>query len=150
VALALTRQKLAFIDRSALGSDVQEAARGAYVIAPGDAVAILSSGSEVALALKAREQLAAQGISARVVSMPSHEVFARQPQAYRDAVLPPNVKRVAVEAGHPMSWYRWVGTDGAVIGLERFGASAPYEEIYKGLGITADAVVEATLAVLKR
>ncbi|MEW5914766.1 MAG: transketolase [Gemmatimonadota bacterium] len=155
VALALTRQKLAFIDRTALGSDAKDAARGGYVIAECScakpAVVLLASGSEVALALLAQKRLHDEGdICARVVSMPSHEVFARQPQEYRDAVLPPNVKRVAIEAAHPMSWYRWVGTDGAVIGLERFGASAPYEAIYKGLGITADAVVAAARAVLKR
>ncbi len=153
VALALTRQKLAFIDRATLGSKQEDAARGGYVLAGGDAqpdIALLSSGSEVAIALKAREQLAAQGIQARVVSMPCHEIFARQPEDYRNAVLPPNVKRVAVEAAHPMSWYRWVGIDGAVVGLERFGASAPYEAIYKGLGITAEAVVQAVRRVLAR
>lgn len=154
VALALTRQKLAFIDRAALGSNVADAARGGYVLAGGDGetdVAILSSGSEVALALKARDRLRdEQGIHARVVSMPCHEIFARQPADYRDAVLPPNVKRVAVEAAHPMSWYRWVGLDGAVIGLERFGASAPYEKIYEGLGITAEAVVDAVRRVVNR
>ncbi|MGQ0642720.1 MAG: transketolase [Gemmatimonadaceae bacterium] len=149
VALALTRQKLAFIDRASLGSTPEDAAKGGYVLADGDDAAILSSGSEVAIALKAREQLAsAHGIKARVVSMPCHEIFARQTQEYRDSVLPPNVKRVAIEAAHPMSWYRWVGTDGAVIGLERFGASAPYEAIYKGLGITAKAVVDAVRRVL--
>jgi transketolase len=151
VALALTRQKLAFIDRAALGSKAEDAAKGAYVLAGASEaadVALLSSGSEVAIALKAREQLAGHGIKARVVSMPSHEVFARQSQEYRDAVLPPNVKRVAVEAAHPLSWYRWVGLDGAVIGLERFGASAPYEAVYRGLGITADAVVDAARALV--
>jgi transketolase len=154
VALALTRQKVPFIDRAALGSKPDDAAKGGYVLAAGGDspdVVILSSGSEVALALKAREQLlTTHEIRARVVSMPSHEIFARQSQAYRDLVLPPNVKRVAIEAAHPMSWYRWVGSDGAVIGLERFGASAPHEAIYKGLGITADAVVESVRAVLGR
>lgn len=154
VALALTRQKLAFIDRAALGSDVADAARGGYILAGGDGeadVVILSTGSEVALALEARERLRDEhGIRARVVSMPCHEIFARQPETYRNGVLPPNVKRVAIEAAHPMSWYRWVGTDGAVIGLERFGASAPYEKIYEGLGITADAVVAAARHLLNR
>jgi len=152
VALALTRQKLAFIDRAALGSKQEDAARGGYVIAGADAndVAILSSGSEVAIALKARDQLAAEGIQARVVSMPCHEIFAHKPIEYRNSVLPPNVKRVAVEAAHPMSWYRWVGIDGAVVGLDRFGASAKYEDIYKHLGITAEAVVQAVKRVLGR
>lgn len=155
VALALTRQKLAFIDRAALGSDVRDATRGGYVLAECKCakpdVVILSSGSEVALALSAQHRLHEDAdICARVVSMPCHEIFARQPETYRNAVLPPNVKRVAIEAAHPMSWYRWVGTDGAVIGLERFGASAPYEKIYEGLGITADAVVAAARALLNR
>ena len=152
VALALTRQKLAFIDRAALGSKQQDAALGGYVIAGAAAndIAILASGSEVAIALKAREQLASEGIQARVVSMPCHEIFAETPIEYRNSVLPPNVKRVAIEAAHPMSWYRWVGIDGAVVGLERFGASAPYEAIYKGLGITAEAVVQAVKRVLGR
>ncbi len=150
VALALTRQKLSFIDRVALGSKPEDASKGGYVLAAGDDIAILSSGSEVAIALTAREQLSAAGIRARVVSMPCHEVFAQQSPEYRDAVLPPNVKRVAVEAAHPMSWYRWVGLDGAVVGLERFGASAKYEAIYKGLGITAEAVAEAARRVLGR
>jgi transketolase len=146
VALALTRQKVAFIDRASLGSNLSDAARGGYVLAGGSAtpdIVLLSSGSEVAIALKAREQLGAQGITARVVSMPSHEIFAAQPADYRDSVLPPGVKRVAVEAAHPMSWYRWVG-------LERFGASAPYEAIYQGLGITPAAVADAARRVLGR
>lgn len=153
VALALTRQKLPFIDRSALGSKPEDAARGGYVIAGADVepdILLLSSGSEVAIALEARERLAADGISARVVSMPCHEIFARHPVEYQNSVLPPGVKRVAVEAAHPMSWYRWVGLDGAIVGIERFGASAPYEAIYKGLGITADAVVDAVRRILAR
>ncbi len=154
VALALTRQKLAFIDRAALGSDVADAARGGYVLAGGDGesdVAILASGSEITLALAARARLRDEhGIRARVVSMPCHEIFARQPEEYRNGVLPPHVKRVAIEAAHPMSWYRWVGLDGAIVGLERFGASAPYVAIYNGLGITAEAVVHAVRGVLGR
>ncbi|MGH7694315.1 MAG: transketolase-like TK C-terminal-containing protein, partial [Gemmatimonadaceae bacterium] len=107
--------------------------------------------SEVAIALGAQQRLHDESdICARVVSMPSHEIFARMPIEYRDSVLPPNVKRVAIEAAHPMSWYRWVGVDGAVVGLERFGASAKYEDIYKHLGITAEAVVQAVKRVLGR
>jgi transketolase len=75
--------------------------------------------------------------------MPSQEIFASQDQAYRDSVLPKGIKRVAIEAAHPMSWYRWVGDDGVIIGIERFGASAPAPVIYEHLGITADRVVEA-------
>lgn len=146
VALVLTRQKLGFIDRSKYGG-ARGVAFGAYVLAdvPGGApqVVLISSGSEVALILEAQEKLAAQGIRARVVSMPSHELFASQTNEYRDSVLPPAVKRVAVEAAHPMSWYRWVGLDGAVIGLERFGASAPYKELYEHLGISVSKIVDA-------
>jgi len=75
--------------------------------------------------------------------MPSHELFARQDQAYRDSVLPKGVKRIAMEAAHPMSWYRWVGDDGVIIGIDRFGASAPAATIYEHLGITVARMVEA-------
>ena len=81
--------------------------------------------------------------------MPSHEFFAAQPAEYRDQVLPAGPKRVAIEAAHPMSWYRWVGGDGVVIGIERFGASAPYAAIYKGLGLTVDPVVETATRLVR-
>jgi transketolase len=146
VALVLTRQKLPFIDRSKYAS-ASGLARGAYVLAdsPGGApqVVMMSTGSEVSLILDAQKKLDADGIRSRAVSMPSQELFARQDQAYRDSVLPRGVKRVAIEAAHPMSWYRWVGDDGVIIGLERFGASAPAPVIYAHLGITADRVVES-------
>ena len=146
VALVLTRQKLPFIDRSKYAS-ASGLARGAYVLAdsPGGApqVVLMSTGSEVSLILDAQKKLEADGIRSRAVSMPSQELFARQDQVYRDSVLPKGVKRVAIEAAHPMSWYRWVGDDGIIIGLERFGASAPAPVIYTHLGITADRVVES-------
>ena len=113
-------------------------------------VVIMSSGSEVALALDARTQLAAQGIRARVVSMPSHELFAVQPQGYRDEVLPPGVPRVAIEAAHPMSWQRWVGPDNVILGIERFGASAPYTRIYEELGLTVKQLVAAAAGLVRR
>jgi transketolase len=145
VALVLTRQKLPFIDRSKYAS-ASGLARGAYVLADtaGGApqVVMMSSGSEVSLILEAQKKLEADGIRTRAVSMPSHELFARQDQAYRDSVLPKGVKRIAIEAAHPMSWYRWVGDDGVIIGLERFGASAPAPTIYEHLGITAERMVE--------
>jgi transketolase len=106
-------------------------------------VVLLSSGSEVGLVVTAREQLAAKGIRARVVSLASHELFARQPGAYRESVLPTGVPRVSIEAASTESWYRWVGGDGVVIGIDRFGASAPFEKVYAELGITAEKVVEA-------
>jgi transketolase len=146
VALVLTRQKLGFIDREVY-APAAGLAKGAYVLADpkeGDPqVVLMSSGSEVALIIKAHQKLADEGIPTRVVSMPSHELFERESEDYRRSVLPPGVKRVAIEAAHPMSWYRWVGEDGVVLGLERFGASAPYEKIYEELGLTVDKIVES-------
>jgi len=146
IALVLTRQKLAFIDRTKYAA-ASGLANGAYVLSdtPGGPpqVVLMSSGSEVALILEAQQRLATEGIRTRTVSMPSMELFARRPVEYRNSVLPPGVKRIAIEAAHPMSWYRWVGDDGVIIGIERFGASAPYKEIYEHLGITADKLVEA-------
>jgi len=151
VALVLTRQKLSFIDRSKYAA-AAGLARGAYVLAdaPGGApeVVLMSSGSEVALVLDAQKKLESDGIRARAVSMPSHEIFARQDQAYRDSVLPRGVKRIAMEAAHPMSWYRWVGDDGMILGLERFGASAPAATIYENLGITVDRMVQTARKLL--
>ena len=145
VALVLTRQKLSFIDRTKYAS-ATGLARGAYVLAdpPGGPpeVVLISSGSEVGLILDAQKKLEAEGIRARSVSMPSHELFARQDESYRNSVLPKGVRRVAIEAAHPMSWYRWVGDDGVILGLERFGASAPAATIYTHLGITVDRMVE--------
>jgi transketolase len=145
VALVLTRQKLSFIDRSKYAA-ASGLARGAYVLtnAPGGSpqVVLISSGSEVGLILDAQKKLEADGVRARAVSMPSHELFARQDQAYRDSVLPKGVKRIAMEAASPMSWYRWVGDDGVILGLERFGASAPAPTIYEHLGITVARIVD--------
>ncbi|HJR50299.1 MAG TPA: transketolase [Gemmatimonadales bacterium] len=145
VALALSRQNLAVFDRSKVNA-AAGVARGAYVLseAAGNRpeVILLASGSEVEIVLAAQEKLAARQVAARVVSVPSLELFAAQPESYRDEVLPPGVRRrLAVEAAHPMPWYRWVGDQGEVIGLTRFGASAPHERIYRELGFTPDAVV---------
>lgn len=146
VALVLTRQKLGFIDRTKYAS-AAGVANGAYVLAdsPGGApeVVLMSSGSEVALIIEAQQRLEAEGIRTRTVSMPSHEIFAAQSHEYHDSVLPVGVKRVSIEAGHPMSWERWVGADGIALGIRRFGASAPYKEIYEHLGITVAKIVES-------
>ena len=146
VALVLTRQKLAFIDRTKYGA-ASGLAMGAYVLAdsPGGPpqVVLMSSGSEVEIIVGAQQKLEAAGIRARAVSMPSQELFAAQTQEYRDSVLPAGIKRVAIEAGHPMSWYRWVGSDGEILGIEHFGASAPYKEIYEQFGLTVEKLVEA-------
>jgi transketolase len=152
VALVLTRQKLGFIERAPGGlAPAEGVAKGAYTLAeaPAPRVVLMSSGSEVALILKAQAKLRERGIAARVVSMPSMELFAAQPEDYRNSVLPPGVPRVAIEAGHPMSWYPWVGAKGEVVGLTRFGASAPYERIYEELGLTVDRIVEAADRLLR-
>jgi transketolase len=112
-------------------------------------VILLASGSEVHIALAAQASLAQEGVAARVVSMPSWELFDAQPQAYRDSVLPPAIAaRVSIEAGVTIGWERYVGPQGKIIGLNRFGASAPYQEIYQHLGLTAEAVVKAAREVL--
>ena len=144
IALVLTRQKLGYIDREAYAS-AKGLDRGAYVLAEAQdgkpKAVLMASGSEVALVLKAHQKLNDEGIRTRVVSMPSHALFEKQDAAYRHSILPPGVKRLAIEAAHPMSWYRWVGDDGVIIGIERFGASAPYEKIYEELGLTVDQIV---------
>jgi transketolase len=148
----LTRQKLAFIDRSKYAS-AAGAARGAYVLAdtPGGSpeVVLISSGSEVAVILEAQKKLEAEGVRARAVSMPSQEIFAREGAKYRDTVLPPGVRRIAMEAAHPMSWYQWVGSDGVVLGIERFGASAPAKRLFAELGMTADRIVETAKKMVR-
>jgi transketolase len=150
-ALVFTRQKLGLIDRQKY-APAAGVVLGAYVLGDSDKpqVVLISSGSEVGLVLAAHEKLIAQGVRSRVVSMPSHELFARQSAAYRDTVLPPGVPRVAVEAGHPQSWYRWVGDNGAILGVERYGASAPYERIYEELGLTVDKVVSMAAGLAKK
>ncbi|MGE5800763.1 MAG: transketolase [Gemmatimonadota bacterium] len=145
VALVLTRQKVSVIDRTRY-SPAAGLHQGGYVLAdsPNPEVVLVATGSEVELILGAYEKLTAEGRRPRAVSMPCLEYFARQPDTYRESVLPPNVPVVAVEAGAPQSWYRWVGPNGAIMGIERFGASAPYQRIYRELGLTVDnLVVEA-------
>jgi transketolase len=146
VCLVLTRQKLGYIDRKEY-APAEGVAKGGYVLADSSGgepqVVLLSSGSEVGLIVAAREKLQAAGVRTRIVSLASHELFAEQSKEYRDSVLPPEVPRVSIEAAHPMSWYRWVGSNGVVLGIDRFGASAPYETIYQELGLTVDKVVAA-------
>ncbi|MBK8247388.1 MAG: transketolase [Gemmatimonadetes bacterium] len=147
VALVLTRQKLPLIDRSNRGA-ASEVARGGYVLDAGNgaaAVVLMASGSEVGIALEAQGALAAKGVAARVVSVPSHELFLQQDAAYRASVLPAGVKRIAIEAAHPMSWDRLIGDQGTVIGIETFGASAPYQVLYREYGLTVERVVAAAL-----
>jgi len=150
-ALALTRQKLPVLFEAARGSS-RTVARGAYVLAESSGISdviLIASGSEVHLALEARDLLAEKGIAVRVVSMPSWELFDAQPASYRESVLPPSVTaRLAIEAGVTQGWARYVGPAGDVMGLDRFGASAPYKVLMEEFGFTAGAVVERVLRLL--
>jgi len=144
--LILSRQALPTLDRNVL-APASGVARGAYVLAEADGgdpeVILLATGSEVHLALAARDELQAGGIRARVVSMPCWELFDRQPQTYRDEVLPPSVRaRVSVEQASTLGWDRYVGDGGAIIGMHTFGASAPLKQLLTKFGFTPDRVVE--------
>jgi transketolase len=142
-SLVLTRQNVPFQPRDAAA--LAAIRRGGYVLADasGARAVVIATGSEVALAIGAKAQLAADGIPIRVVSMPCAEVFDRQDAAYREAVLPQGLPRVAVEAGVTDYWRKYVGLDGAVVGLDRFGESAPGPELFKHFGITVEAVTAA-------
>lgn len=145
VALLLTRQGLPVLDQDKYGS-AKATSKGAYVLVEADKpdVLLLASGSEVSVALCAAEALAGNGIKAQVVSMPSWELFEKQPQDYKDSVLPPAVKaRVAVEAGVELGWHKYIGDNGIFIGMSSFGASAPAKVCFEKFGITTDAVVDA-------
>lgn len=150
--LVLTRQGLPTLERSA-ENEADGLARGAYVVSPerGDSprAILIATGSEVQLALEAQGALAVDGVDARVVSMPSWELFREQPLSYRDSVLPAGVKaRVAIEAGASMGWREWVGDAGVVLGLDRFGASAPYQEIYAHFHLTPENVAQHAKALV--
>jgi transketolase len=154
VGLVLTRQKLPVLDRNKL-APAAHVAKGAYILSEADGsspqLILLATGSEVSLALEAQQRLAKEGIRSRVVSLPSWELFEAQPQSYRDSVLPPQVRaRVSIEAASPFGWERYVGADGAAIGVTHFGASAPGGEVMKNYGFTADHVVETARQVLSR
>jgi transketolase len=145
--LALSRQNLPVFDRSQVAS-ADGVARGAYVLADASngspELILLGSGSEVQIAVAARERLEAEGVPTRVVSVPCVEWFADQDQAYKDEVLPPSVRaRVSVEAGVPMGWREFVGDAGRIVGLTHYGASAAYGVLYEEFGLTDDAVVAA-------
>jgi transketolase len=145
IMLILTRQNLPTFDRSVYSS-AEGVARGGYILADSGngppQIVLMATGSELQLAVAAHEALVKDGIRSRVVSLPCFELFDEQPQKYRDEVLPPAVSaRVAVEAGIRQCWDKYLGSRGEFVGLDGFGASAPYEEIYKQRGLTADAVV---------
>lgn len=148
-ALIFSRQNVPVYDRSQPGmSPASGAAKGGYVLyenAPsGVQIILIGTGSEVQLAFDAAQKLVAEGIGVRVVSLPSWEIFEKQSDTYRRRVLPGRVRKLAIEAGTTFGWERWVGNDksrGDVIGIDRFGASAPYQRVYQELGLTVDAVV---------
>jgi transketolase len=144
VALVLTRQKVGVVDRSKY-APAAGLRQGGYVLADSTNpdVVLMATGSEVELILGAFEKLTADGRRPRAVSMPCLEYFAKQSEDYRNSVLLPGVPRIAVEAAAPQSWYRWVGEKGLILGLERFGASAPYQRLYQELGLTVERVVDA-------
>jgi transketolase len=151
--LVLTRQNVAHLDRSAAKNP--GVAKGAYILSePGDGspdVILIGTGSEVQLCVKAQEKLKSHGVKARVVSMPSWDLFDLQDESYRESVLPKKIKkRVTIEAGSPVGWHRWAGDEGVVIGVTRFGASAPGEDVFLHLGITAEHVTAAALRILDR
>jgi len=151
VALVFTRQNLPVYERSEVNAAVLTE-KGAYILSEAKNgnpdVLLIGSGSEVQYAFNAQAILEEKGISARVISMPSMELFAMQPVDYQESVLPKSVrKRVAIEAGSTMSWYRIVGSEGKVIGLDHYGASAPFEILYKEFGFTTENVVETALSL---
>jgi transketolase len=154
VALVLTRQDVPIIDRSKY-APADGVRRGGYVLADpesGDPVVILiATGSEVALALEAHEKLIAEGVPSRVVSLPCWELFDRQEQSYRDQVLPPDIPaRVSIEEASTLGWERFVGTEGATIGMHTFGSSAPLKDVQTKFGFTPDKVAETAKEVLGR
>ena len=149
VALVLTRQKVAAIDRMKYAS-AAGLLKGAYVLADSSSpeIVLVGTGSEVELVLGAYEKLKAEGRRPRAVSMPCMEYFAKQPESYRASVLPPDLPLVAVEAGSPQPWQRWLDRSGVVLGIERFGASAPYQRIYQEFGLTVEHVVDTARSLL--
>jgi transketolase len=152
--LALTRQGLPVFNQNIVAG-AEGVLKGAYILSREDTdrpdVILIATGSEVHLILEARTVLAKDNINARVVSMPSWELFRKQPSEYRDAVLPPDIKaRLAVEAGAPLGWCEWIGDEGDIIGISRFGASAPGGEIFRQLGFTVENIVEKSRKVVGR
>jgi transketolase len=152
VALALTRQNLPTLDRSKY-APVNGLSRGGYVLSDTEGerpnVILIASGSEVHIALEAAQKLRQKGSAIRVVNMPSWELFEAQPDNYRNQVLPPEVTaRVAIEAGVTLGWHRYVGKRGEVVGIDHFGASAPYNILFEKFGVTADHVAEKALRLI--
>jgi transketolase len=149
---ALTRQNLPHLDRSKAKGDV---GKGAYILSDAEDgqpdVILMGTGSEVSLCVNAQEKLRGYGVKARVVSMPSWSLFEAQDEAYRESVLPKTLrKRVCVEAASSFGWHKWATSDGTIIAIDHFGASAPGAEIMKHFGFTSEHVASAALALLGR
>jgi transketolase len=154
VALVLTRQNVPVLDRSRYAS-AEGVRRGGYVLAdPEDGdpeIILISTGSEVQLAVAAHEMLSGEGIRSRVVSLPCWELFDRQEAAYRDEVLPPSVTtRIAIEEGSPMGWERYVGDAGTIIGMTTFGQSAPFKDVEAEFGFTPEKIAGVVREVAER
>ena len=152
-ALILTRQSLPVLDRSAL-APAEGLRRGGYILWESGSppqVILIGTGSEVHIALQAGKLLQDRSVTARVISLPSWELFDMQPEQYRNEVLPPDIReRISIEAGSPLGWDRYVGLDGIAIGIPHFGASAPGGVIYEKLGLTARNVVDNALKILQK
>lgn len=153
VALILTRQKLPTLDRT-IYAPADGLQRGAYILKEADGgdpqIILIATGSEVALIVEAQKLLRKRDVRARIVSMPSWELFEAQTAEYRESVLPVHVKKLAVEAAASLGWHKYVGDDGDVIAVDRFGASAPYEVIFEHFGLTAENVARRALELLAR
>ncbi|MCX5902171.1 MAG: transketolase, partial [Proteobacteria bacterium] len=150
--LVLTRHHVPVLDRTNVAG-AEGLCKGAYILSREQTetpdIILIASGSEVHLILEAQQQLALEKITARVVSMPSWELFREQAQSYRDAILPPEIKtRLAVEAGVPLGWRDWVGDGGDIIGITGFGASAPANVLFKQYGFTVEHIVERAKKIL--
>jgi transketolase len=153
-ALVLSRQNLPTLDRTRY-APAAGVAKGAYILGDADngkpEVILMATGSELYLCVNAYEDLKKQGIKARVVSMPSWDIFERQDEAYRREVLPPDVKaRVSVEQASTFGWSQYVGPTGVVIGMHTFGASAPLKELQKKFGFSPDKIIEAAREAISR
>jgi transketolase len=152
-ALIFTRQNLPVMKRAEL-SPASCLQRGGYILWDSSPdkpdILLIGTGSEVALALEAGKTLSSDGIRVRVISLPSWHIFDKQPAEYRDHVLPPDVRaRIAIEAGIKLGWEHYVGLDGVVIGMDRFGASAPAKVLYEKFGVTAEHVIKAAKKLMK-
>ena len=152
--ILVTRQNVPVLDRSKFTS-AKNLAYGAYILSDCEKnipdVLLIATGSEVPIAIEAQEELVKQEIHARVIAMPSWDLFENQTKEYQDKVLPPNIKaRVSIEAGSTLAWERWVGDDGEMIGIDSFGASAPWQDLFQKFNITSENIVQVAQKVIQK